>query len=189
MLISESDRLEQVWQNLKHELNRGALDKKHPFRNVVLGTDANWPNLRYVVLRQVSEALHLLFYTDLRSRKVEEINHNGRSSVLLYHPSKKVQIRMQGHAQVHAADALSAEHWKNIQGAGKKAYGPLVSPGTEIREPAEAHQWPEDIDGNLFAVIEFTPTLMDVLQLNRMSHLRAQFEHKENDWRKCWVAP
>ena len=57
MLLTSSDAPSQIWQTVLHELRRGALDPKHPFRFLTLATaGTNFPQVRTVVLRALQKA-------------------------------------------------------------------------------------------------------------------------------------
>ncbi len=190
MLINKNDSLTEVIRNVKHELNRGALDSKHPFRFVCLGTlGSEGPSMRYVVLREVTRQLELLIYTDKRSGKVTELAQNNSVSLLFYHPSKRVQLRVSGKAHLHQGDELASRHWDHVQGESLKAYGPVVPPGTPISDPADAYNWPEHIDATNFTLIRIVPNHIDVLQLNGFEHLRVGMERSGPDWEAHWLAP
>ncbi|MEM6830901.1 MAG: pyridoxamine 5'-phosphate oxidase family protein, partial [Bacteroidota bacterium] len=98
MLISPKDELTTVFETVKHEIHRATLDKKHPFRFVVLSTFGSSISSRYVVLRKVSENFHPIIYTDLRSQKVGDIRSHKSIQLLFYHPQKRVQVVISGEA-------------------------------------------------------------------------------------------
>ena len=90
MLFSTTDSLADIWQTLLHELHRGALDPKHPFRYLTVATiGEQFPQVRTVVLRQFTADLEFLVYTDARSSKVQELLEVPRVSLLFYHPKKE----------------------------------------------------------------------------------------------------
>ena len=190
MLLTPGTSLDQAWSSVVHELNRGALDRKHPFRFISLATISNQkPGVRYVVLRKVDEALNCYIYTDSRSAKVTELQQNPSASILCYHPSKRVQIRMDGQVTLHQQDELSKTHWTNVQGEGRKAYSSTLAPGLEISENIEAYHWHEAPTDENFTVINFRPITIEVLQLNKLEHLRAIFQREEDGWNKKWLVP
>ena len=78
MLLTSSDAPSQIWQTVLHELRRGALDPKHPFRFLTLATaGTNFPQVRTVVLRELSSSVEFLVYTE------------NPSSEFAFLPSKK----------------------------------------------------------------------------------------------------
>ncbi|SIT08301.1 pyridoxamine 5'-phosphate oxidase family protein [Belliella pelovolcani] len=191
MLFDIHTKQEDVLLSVKHEIKRGALDAKHAFRFVVLGTsNQNDISQRYVVLRKVDQNLNLYIYTDLRSEKVKQIKHNPQVSLLCYHPQKRVQVRIKGEAELHYQNELSKELWRHVQGDAKKAYNSKLAPGTIIQAPEEAHSWPEDLTNpENFCVIKIKPNNIEVLQLNGLHHIRIQFSKIEDQWQGQWLVP
>lgn len=190
MLLDFNKSLDEAWKDIRHEIHRGALDSKHPYRFITLTTlGKDQIHSRWVVLRQVDDDLKLYIYSDYRTDKIRDIEERSLTQILLYHDKKKLQIRMQGDATVHHQNELARSHWKNVQGIGKRAYTPLIAPGSPIEAPEDAHQWPENYTDEHFSVVTFEPIELDILQLNRMEHLRARFRKSENEWNKSWIAP
>lgn len=188
MLIQSRDTLEEVLSSVIHEIHRGALDKKHPFRYSILSTVyKGMPESRYIVLREVDdEDLACYFHTDGRSDKVSEIKNNNSASVLLYHPSKKVQIRLKGKAFF---DNEKKEIWANMSADAKKAYTSKKAPGEVINSPESGWEWDDEAKSEYFTIIRFVPSEMEILQLSGQEHLRAQFTRNEKLWDSVWLQP
>ncbi|WP_075351847.1 pyridoxamine 5'-phosphate oxidase family protein [Algoriphagus marinus] len=190
MLINAKQSLPEIWTILSHELNRGALDSKHPFRYVTLATvENNSPDQRTVVLRKVDESLNFYFFTDSRTAKVKQIHANPNAEFLVYHPAKRTQIRVKGRLQIHQQNELSREMWKRVQGDAQKAYNSSLSPGTEITNPELAYDWPTELDDSFFAVLQFVPERIEALQLNGLTHVRVSFTKMGKDWEGHWLVP
>ncbi|UJP65463.1 pyridoxamine 5'-phosphate oxidase family protein [Mongoliitalea daihaiensis] len=191
MLISIDATLDTVFQDLKHELRRGTLDKKHPFRFVVLSTVCNQAaDARYVVMRMIDASLNLVFYSDSRTEKVKSILQNPKVSLTCYHPQKRAQVRIQADALIHQGDDMAHAHWSRVQGEAQKAYNSKLAPGTPIVEPSAAFVWEDQLDDpRYFAVIELKPIMFEVLQLNGLEHQRAQFFLKNDSWEGSWIVP
>jgi len=191
MLIEKGNDLKNVWDAVKHELHRGALDKKHPFRFVVLGTvGESGPDTRYVVLRKIDQEFNFYIYTDGRTAKAKSLAENPKLSLLFYHPQKRIQIRVLAEVALHQRDNLAEEHWSRVQGEARKAYQSWLRPGTEILQPEDAFLWSEDeSDAANFLVLRIVPSSVEVLQLNGLEHLRAKFFQEEGEWRGAWLAP
>lgn len=177
---------EDTWALLKE----ATLDKKHPFRFAVLATTKrDAPGLRYMVLRKIDEADHLILFTDQRSEKVDEIRDDPNVSLLLYHPNARLQVRIEGVAVLHVQDESSRQYWPMVQGETWKAYGSTKAPGEHIEVPDEAYEWDEALAQEQFTVIRIDPKRMEVLQLNGLTHLRAGFEMQEGAWTGQWLVP
>lgn len=189
MLFTETESPSEIWQSIVHELHRGALDPKHPFRFTNLGTiGKSRPEVRTVVIRSVSQDLDFLVYTDFRSEKVAELTVNPMATLHFYHAQKRVQIRVKAKVEIHHQDALAKEFWNRVQGEAQKAYTSTLAPSTEISTPNEAFQWLENGDDRFFTVLKFIPESIEALQLNGLRHLRILFSKKE-DWKGKWLVP
>lgn len=182
MLFSENESLTEIWQSLVHELHRGALDPKHPFRYTNLGTiGETGPEVRTVVVRSISKELEFYIFTDYRSEKVAELQTNSSAMLHFYHSGKRVQIRIKGHAEIHHQNELSQKNWPQVQGEAKKAYSSTLAPSTPIQEFKEAFDWTESGDDHQFTVLKFIPESIEVLQLNGANHLKISYS-KNNSW-------
>lgn len=189
MLFSQQDHPAEIWQTLKHELHRGALDPKHPFRYLNLGTQTiSDPEIRTVVLRSVSKNLEFYVFTDSRSAKVEELRQSPMACLHFYHPAKRVQIRVQAQARLHSEDELSRAFWAKVKDDAQKAYTSTQAPGTIISTPEDAFGWLGPGDDRYFKVLRFVPDRVEVLQLNGIHHLRLVFLRSE-DWKGSWLVP
>jgi pyridoxamine 5'-phosphate oxidase len=187
MLISATDSLSAIWQTLLHELQRGALDPKHPFRYLTLATaGTQFPQVRTVVLRQFTADLEFLAYTDVRSSKVQELLEVPRASLLFYHPQKQVQVRVKSLATIHVDDELAQRHWKRVSEKRRSEYQSQLEPGMRI--PAPEAGWEASYDHSHFSVLKFSPLSIEVLQLAREGHLRIQFD-LSSGWQGTWLVP
>lgn len=188
MLFQEKDTLEEIWQAVKHELHRGALDPKHPFRWVNLGTvSGEFPSVRTVVLRKISEDFRFWVYTDHRSEKVLDLEKKPNASLHFYHPKKQVQIRIKANAILHFQNGLARELWNTIPSHRRSEYTGAKAPGTPLSKSLD-EGINENESGNFFTVLEFIPLEIDVLQLRKAGHLRVLFS-KESDWKGTWITP
>ncbi|MCE2779192.1 MAG: pyridoxamine 5'-phosphate oxidase family protein [Algoriphagus sp.] len=187
MLFSATDSHAEIWQTLLHELQRGALDPKHPFRYLILATVGNqFPQVRTLVLRQFSADLEFLVYTDARSSKVKELLEVPRVSLLFYHPKKQVQVRVHAHATIHVEDELARAHWKRVSDKRRSEYQSKLGPGTRIGSPSAG--WESSSEHSNFSVVKFVPLSIEVLQLDREGHLRIQFD-LASGWKGSWLVP
>ncbi len=190
MLINRNDTLTEVLNNVSNELHRGALDRNHPFRLVSFSTHCKQGvNSRLVVLREVMDDMSLVFFTDSRSNKIIDLGINTNPALLFWHAGKKVQVSVKGHATLHQQDSLAEKYWSNISIEGRKAYGSVNVPGERIERPDIAHNWPSEINNEYFSVLVVRPMEMDVLQLHKLSHYRAEFKRNNDDWLGSWIAP
>ncbi|MCM0060423.1 MAG: pyridoxamine 5'-phosphate oxidase family protein [Algoriphagus sp.] len=187
MLFSATDSFPAIWQTLLHELHRGALDPKHPFRYLTVATAGNqFPQVRTVVLRHLTPDLEFLVYTDVRSSKVQELFEVPRVSLLFYHPKKQVQVRVKALATIHVEDELAQAHWKRVPDKRRSEYQSKLGPGTRVEAPSAG--WESSSDPSYFSVLKFSPLSLEVLQLARDGHLRMQFD-LASGWQGDWLVP
>jgi len=149
-----------------------------------------FPQLRQVVLREVvPEDLQLLFYTDPRSPKWQQLKENPLAEVLFWDPSDKLQLRCQVFAHLHQGDALALAHQEAVPQHLAGDYAALTVPGRVIADPAEGQSLAEDWS---FGVVVLTVTQMDWLQLDREGHRRARFQWPEGGVGEStaqWIQP
>jgi pyridoxamine 5'-phosphate oxidase len=189
MLFSENESPSEIWKSISHELHRGALDSKHPFRYINLGTiGKTGPEIRTVVIRSISHDLEFFIFTDLRSEKVADLSANSTATLHFYHPGKRVQIRIKTKTEIHHQDELSKSFWSKVQGEAQKAYTSTLAPSMPISDPNQGFDWPEKGDDRFFTVLKFIPESIEALQLNGLRHLRILFSEKEN-WKGQWLVP
>jgi pyridoxamine 5'-phosphate oxidase len=189
MLFSENESPVEIWKSLVHELNRGALDSKHPFRYINLGTTGKTgPEIRTVVIRSISNDLELYIFTDSRSEKVVELSANPVARLHFYHPGKRVQVRIRAKSEIHHQDEVSQSFWMKVQGEAQKAYTSTLAPSTPISTPNQGFDWQENGDDRFFTVLKFIPESIEALQLNGLRHLRILFSKSES-WKGQWLVP
>jgi hypothetical protein len=157
-------------------------------------------NLRTVVLRQVVEAERLLVYnTDRRSPKVQEIEGQPRVSWLFYHPEERVQLRLAGQAHLEQDEALLDKQWAALSLLNRRDYGTVDPPGSPLTSPGTG--LPESLAGKTptvaeseagrknFVVVVCRVDWLDWLLLGDEAHFRAQFSWQEDGLSATWVTP
>lgn len=171
-----------LWHFATAQLLRANADKKHPFRRCVLNTHGEYPESRWVVLRQISDDLSFIIYTDSRSPKVHQILSDDRASLVFFHQKKQLQIRVKARASVilegqeyelHAAKAANYP----------KDYSTALPPGTAL------YDRPATSDTMHFAVLKLIPVEWDILLLSRDQHSRAIFTNAEGRWLGETIVP
>lgn len=174
-------------QQIKNELVNGSVKKGHPFKYFTLSTI--WhenPRQRTVVLRKVQPNLHLLFYTDKRSSKVEQIKQHPEVSALFYHPKKMVQLQVEGRASVKENPEMLRKLWKSIPAKAKKDYTTVLPPGVKTENPSALEYLTKD---NYFCMVEIQPTRLEYLKLNQPHHLRVKFVKSGDTWDGTFLIP
>jgi len=199
----DEPRLTAVLAECWHLLSDGAADPQHDFHTTALATSHAGVGctLRTVVLREVDpEARHLTFYTDLRSRKIGEIQQDPRVALLFNSVSEDTQIRVQAEAEIHHGDTLAEAAWRNLAPHRRRDYlvsGPRGLPWawatsglpTELEnrdlKPAETEA------GRLnFAAVVCHVRQMDWLFLTPYGHRRANFAWTDDGrLQTSWLVP
>jgi pyridoxine/pyridoxamine 5'-phosphate oxidase len=182
----------------------GATNRNSPSHMPAVATvDAlGMPQLRIMILRDVSrDARTLRFHTDSRSTKAEQLRQNPATSVLIYDPAAKVQIRMSGKTHFTATGAVADTAWSTSTPFARRCYMAEASPGTPLAEPSSglpdwiAGKQPEenqlaDYRANFAALLVEVDTI-EWLYLANAGHRRArwQWDALQNSWAGRWLIP
>ena len=194
MIIANNSAPKDILQKTLRELHKGSKDSRHPFRSFSLATfdtDAQMPNNRTVILRQVTNDWRLHIFTDNRSRKVEELSGQNKAALLFWHPYHKLQLRCHCSVNTHQNNDVAEQYWKQVRGPAQKAYTSLLAPGKPIDAPEEAYQWPEEHTMDHFCVLECIATHLQFLQMDGREHRRITFtrETPQDSWQGQWIVP
>ena len=113
------------------ELHNAVAKGQHEYHCFYLATvNFETPRLRTVVLRSFNENQNSIsFHTDLRSKKVKEIQSNKNISALFYNKKRKVQIRMRGKAMLEENSNKLKSIWSTMKPESKICYMGPFSPG------------------------------------------------------------
>ena len=156
---------------------------------------------RTIVLRVVDrDQGALLFHTDVRSSKVEQIRKDGRVSLLFYDHERSVQLKVRGVASIHQADEFAQSLWEAGTPASLKMYSAPLSPGTQC--DSFSHNMTESLLGRLperneieagrvnFCAIRILVQSTEWLRLSQSGHLRASFDFAQGRLQSAgWIAP
>ena len=180
----------------------GASRRQSPLHTPAIASIANGlPQQRVMVLRDVDWTNRTLrFHTDRRSTKCIEFEGHSAVSVLGYHPEEKVQMRLNGFAEIVSGGPLFEEAWATSTLFARRCYMTMAAPGSVAGEPISG--LPEFIEGRLptepdiapakenFALVLVTFNALDWLFLANSGHRRAQFAFdKVNGWQGQWCIP
>ena len=176
------------FEELSIEIKKSVIERGHPFRFITMATTGNESiaRLRTVVLREVTENLRLTIYTDSRTQKINHIHVNNQVSLLLYHPDKMMQLKVEGIAEIVTNTERLKSTWQNIQPNSRKDYITETSPGTAIKNPDHV-EYVED--KNHFTIIDIFPTKIEYLKLKRPNHIRALFTKTDDIWKGEFLVP
>ncbi|WP_339906166.1 pyridoxamine 5'-phosphate oxidase family protein [uncultured Cyclobacterium sp.] len=190
MLFTAITSQEEIWAIVNKELQLASKEVQHPFRFVNFCTSAgNQPDSRYVVLREVTEELQLLFYTDSRSKKIAQIRENPNVSLLFYHPSARCQVKIKGIATILAQKEANEGYWENIPPEAQKAYQSKWPPKTEVETSEKGMMLDVKYNNDYFSVIKVVTYELECLQLDSKGHLRIAFKKENEKWQSSWLVP
>ena len=176
-----------ILQQIKNELINGSVKRGHPFKYFAFGaSESGNPTLRTVVLRKVLPGMHLVFYTDQRSNKIQQILENDNVSALFYHPRKLMQVQLQGKARMVTDPESLAQIWKVIPLSSRKDYTTHIAPGTVISSPEEVEYLSSN---NHFCMVEIVPNSIEYLRLKRPNHIRVKFVRENENWNGKFLVP
>ncbi len=197
------ERFNTLDDYFKHSWNLlfQAVEKRNdPMRTPVFGTlEDQESRLRMVVLRYAEPvARRTLFYTDARSNKIADLQRQPRSTVLYWHPQKKIQIRQRGKVVLHQENELTAEHWSKLSVRGRSSYATIDPPGTPVDQSTNGlpEHWSDEmaLEDTVYAyphfmIIDMKVDYMDCLHLQQEGHQRASWQWSEDRWRGSWLVP
>lgn len=166
-----------------------------------IGADGS-PGQRVMILRHVDWAERTLrFHTDSRSTKMEDLANNGTTSVLIYDPEPKIQLRLSGSTVVHRNGLAVDAAWNQSTNFARRCYLAEQSPGEVVIQPTSGlPQWvegrqPDDAElapaRDNFAILLFAFDRIEWLYLANSGHRRArwQWDSAVADWRANWLVP
>jgi prepilin-type processing-associated H-X9-DG protein len=128
--------LEDLEQFIWKKLVTGSVKKKNGFRTMCVGTvnQKLESSLRIVVNRKADELKkEIIFHTDNRSRKFDDLQRDPRLSLLFYDGRQKIQILIKAHAKIHTNDSLKNERWKATSMQARLGYMTIDPPNTPSR--------------------------------------------------------
>jgi pyridoxamine 5'-phosphate oxidase len=159
---------EEIWKTLV----RATVDKKHPWRIAAFSTaGATGPQSRSVVLRGVNTAEHsLVFYTDRRSQKMTDLDHDSRVALLFWNPRSNTQLRVCGIAKPETSELIVNGFWDRIPEYARKDYATLSAPGDALVGDDLAYDF--DMARANFVVLNVKVLNFELLELKREGHVR-----------------
>ncbi len=156
------------------------------FRNVTLVTSGDGPDVRTVVLREISPGL-LVVFTDRRSPKFSQLQDDDRAAIHAYDQKTKLQVRGYGTCQLVTGDKIPQKFLREAM-QRREDYAGFLSPGEKL-DAGQA--WDMDLDqaSQNLALILFKPHLWDVLELHVEGHRRFGWNLEDGEWVGSWRAP
>jgi pyridoxamine 5'-phosphate oxidase len=159
----------------------------------------NYPNAYTVVLRDVESAEHqLIFFTDHRSEKVQQIKDNANVTAVYYDDATHIQLILKGEATINYQNDIAQEHWQQSGFKGRRSYLAQQTPSSVLTEKGDGLEYlgskkfdDDDPAGfENFAVVILKVDFLEYLQLHREGNRRARFTVKPHSgWMGEWIVP
>jgi len=198
-LFTKTDSLPDFHQKCWDQLQRACVDKKHPMREIVMGTTSLDAGIdqRMVVLRLAERSsLTLTSFTDLRAQKVLQLQQYPQLHYLAWHPKLRLQLRFKGEASLHHEDEVARSAWQKLSYYARTLYSAQTPPGqpvpdTQVANAAYAH--PDGVNSDQwfanFVVVRSQITEMEGLVLGREKQLRARYTYTHDEMQAQWLVP
>ncbi|GEO98116.1 pyridoxamine 5'-phosphate oxidase family protein [Methylobacterium haplocladii] len=182
----------ELWQRLKD----GVTDRDSAFHTPALATidPHGRPQVRAVVLRDADRAAGTLrFHCDRRSEKAAEIATTRTAALQAYDRDAKMQIRVDGTAELHTDGWFAESIWTQAQPMSRAVYGIAPGPGTALPNGGD-YTLPDRDEAILagrenFCVVVLRAERLEFLYLDRRGHRRALWLRSEAGWVETWLAP
>ena len=185
--------LSEVHTQSWNSLHAGVTEPGHEWRTFSLATVGlnQRPKVRTVVLRGTDqEARQLIFFTDPRTPKWQELLGRPVAEALFWNAQEKIQLRCQCRASFHVDDDLAARYQAQVLAHLAGDYAAANMPSAPIDFPEEGQALGTHWN---FGVVVLTVEEMDWLQLRGDGHRRAGFQWRndgeEQSWKMNWLQP
>ena len=175
--------IKSEWENI----NLGIQKAKHDYHSFVFSTiSKNSPESRTVILRDFDEHKPAIwFHSDRRSKKILHLEENEKVSALFYDKSRKVQLRINGIADIEEDIEHNKKIWDSMRPESKLCYMGPYAPSQKINqfEPNTLKKSAHDLDKedehlglSQFCRIRIKIKKLDWLKLDYKGHLRLEFK-------------
>ena len=186
--------IKSEWKNI----NLGIQKAKHDYHSFVFSTVLkNSPDSRTVILRDFDENKPAIwFHSDRRSKKILHLEENENVSALFYDKSRKVQLRINGIADIEEDIEHNKKIWDSMKPESKLCYMGPYAPSQKISqfEPNTLEKSAHDLDKedehlglSRFCRIRITIKKLDWLKLDYKGHQRLEFKFGKRT-KTQWIA-
>ena len=175
--------IKSEWENI----NLGIQKAKHDYHSFVFSTiSKNSPESRTVILRDFDEHKPAIwFHSDRRSKKILHLEENEKVSALFYDKFRKVQLRINGIADIEEDIEHNKRIWDSMRPESKLCYMGPYAPSQKINqfEPNTLKKSAHDLDKkdehlglSRFCRIRIKIKELDWLKLDYKGHQRLEFK-------------
>ncbi len=195
--ISHGELLKRIWQSLELGVNQ----RKHAFHTAVFATTrGKFPAARTVILRRFwKKPAAIAFHAHCGSPKVDQIKTNNSVSWLFYDKKEKLQVRINGTAQIHVDDEIADKQWNATAMFGRRCYMGLAPTGISKKpvhgmpsEVVNRDPTPEESESGRsnFCVVSSSIDYVDCLELDVRGHRRSFFRwNAKGEIEMGWLSP
>jgi pyridoxamine 5'-phosphate oxidase len=193
---------DEIWDQVCRGLHEGVSSAKHEFHSFCIANMGDlYPEGRTVILRDFEpEKRSVIFHTDARSPKYQQLSANPRVVSIFYGRIMKMQLRFKAIAILHRLNNLAEQRWKKTSKKCKLTYLKTYPPGRVIEHDSQvldlrlinsALSDSNDLYGfENFTVIELLFDSMEILLLNSRGNKCVKLQWDEDNKRSfCYLAP
>ena len=126
---------QDLYQQLIKEMNLALLDANHAYHNFCFANvnQTKLPEARIVILRDFCQHdKKIVFHTDIRSAKCQQITANPACTGLFYDPVSKMQLKFKALSTLHYKDDIASMRWDLSPLTCRRTYLKNYSPGSII---------------------------------------------------------
>ena len=161
--------------------------QRHPMRApTVITTMRDIPNARTMILRDVLPDV-LIFFTDRRSPKIQDIQSNPHTTIHTYDAKKKLQIRIRAQTSM-ISDHPQRNRWRSMGLHRFQDYGTALPPGTPLHDGSIPPATLETAREN-FCILQALVTDIELLKLSRDGHQRVEWKRHDGLWHLSKLVP
>ncbi|MEY4751422.1 MAG: hypothetical protein RIQ60_3636 [Pseudomonadota bacterium] len=186
--------LRRVELELWRELLQAPTQREHGWRHMVMASlGPHGVDARTLVLRECDDvARTLVFYTDARSPKLDQLRAQPRAMLVAWSAALGWQLRLSCLFEVATHGLGVASRWARIRCTPAAqdylfpiASGTRLDPSSPMPVSGAAHGGGGELEHHHFAVMSAQVLEIDWLELGAPLHRRARFD----DQGACWLAP
>ena len=170
-------------------LQKAKSNSRHPFRYPTVITSLHGiPNARTMVLRDIVE-YQLIFFTDVRSPKVTELQRNPNLCTHMYDSKKRTQIIAKGVARI-VQDHPKMKIWKDAGRRRPSDYTSSQSPSQPLTDGDNIEFFANSFEEH-FTVVSIDVNCVEILRLQNPTHQRWRWKRNIDDgnWEKTKIVP
>ena len=184
---------DEIFADMAARLEAAVADRRHAWRTPTLATIGRdgAPRARTVVLRGVDAGCRRVrFHSDMRSAKCAELGEDARAALHFYDAEAKLQLRLEGRAVLHCADATAQAAWQAAGLSARRTYAIEPGPGVFLDGPDEAAFAADPTAAFArFVVVELAVASIEWLYLRAEGHRRLLFTQTGATRAARWRAP